>query len=164
MSLIESAPQKQKHFDNRKQDHGDAAQYTEDAHPQNSWYAELQRQSKEKSAKDQFKDAILDAFETMTPAELEREANALLGEDPVNTLDGMSFETAKGSHDESFDEEELEARRIADPFATESEYGVKSRSEIRNALARRATLDAELDNDDHGDDDFDSPIRIKTRL
>lgn len=48
-------------------------------------------------------------------------------------------------------------------FPTEVEYGVKSRGEVARKMAQRATLD-HMPDDDPGDSDFGSHIRIRNRL
>jgi len=46
---------------------------------------------------------------------------------------------------------------------TEVEFGVRSKREITREMARRATLDPSED-DDYGDSDYSTPIRIRNRL
>ena len=52
-----------------------------------------------------------------------------------------------------------------DPFTTEAELGIKSKREIKKAMARRVMIDVVHDEeDDYGDSDYDVPVRITNTL
>ena len=64
---------------------------------------------------------------------------------------------------DSIEEDVVEIANTDTTLPTEVEFGVKSKREINRELARRATLDPATD-DDIGDDDYHTPIRIRTHL
>ena len=219
MSTIENqnVPQKQKPYKEYSQDHGDAAQNA--VRRQSEFFAEKTlRTTLKKEA--EFHQAGLDdaaEYQSMTPSELETEADRLLGEPSTehpNIIEAAkkALQEAKVSYGEEtvgdlidkhqallrqrealldyIDEDqkdygitlELQAliREIEaelevieedaveinnDQYAppTEVEYGVRSKREITHEMARRATLDPGED-DDHGDSDYGSHVRIKNKL
>lgn len=159
MTLIESTPQTRKKYDERSQDHGDAGQKGQ--HEYDSVYRDISRRAVEKSEAQYFEEAVNEVFENqpadysaMSPSQLEAEADMLLGDTGSYTVGESEADTYKEVDDEP--------TPYQDRFPTEAEYGVKSRKEIAHKLARLATLDTEND-DDNGDDDYASPIRIKNR-
>jgi hypothetical protein len=159
MTLIESTPQTRKHYDERTQDHGDASQKGQ--HEYDVIYRDKSRRAVEKSDDLYFTDAVNEVFATqspdyltMSPDELEAEASELLGDTGMYTVGESEYDGT-----DVFDE----PTPYQDRFPTEAEYGVKSRKEIANKLARLATLDPDYD-DDNGDDDYASPIRIRNKL
>ena len=165
MSLIETTtPQKQKEFDGRKQDHGDAAQKKQHVE---TFYYETKREAEAKKDKALLREALSDTdpydLRSLTPAQLEAEADKLLGESEV----AYSSEIPK-------DQELVDVIHELDPdapidydndgFLTEADFGIKSKWEIGREMARRVTLDSDYDHDDNGDSDYMSPIRIKNKL
>jgi len=218
MSLIETAPQKHKSY-NEKQDHGDAAERK--GHHKAVHDNGIQRKVFAKVEDDQFKQAIADAeadYYSMDSAALEAEADKILGEtsqdlelpallkasdeilkavadsvdaaeasslieeyrdvyverqEILDRIDGESNETALEltaleqslrEHLESIEEDLIDIVNSQDTFPTEAEYGVRSKREIRDKLARLATEDSDYTEDDDGDPDYGSAIRIKNRL
>ena len=159
MSLIESAPQKQKTFNPKSQDHGDASQRK--GINRDIWSTELERHAKDRNEQRQFKKAVAEAtidYESMTPAQLEAAASKLLAE----TADAYEEWPILDSFAE-LDQPDDEPNEIP-PFITEAELGLRDKHEIKNEMAKRVMLDHEHDQDDRGDSDFNSPIRIKNRL
>lgn len=52
-----------------------------------------------------------------------------------------------------------------DPFTTEAELGIKSKREVKKAMARRVMIDVVHEvEDDYGDSDYDVPVRISNTL
>lgn len=152
MSLIENAPQKHKSY-NEQQDHGSAAE--QKGHHKATFDDELQRKTFERDQEDQFKKALAEAqvkYRPLSPAALEAEANRLLDEStfklPSLIEEGDAIDFVEN----------------VDSFATETEYDLKSKKQIRDRLARQATLDIDYDKDDNGDSDYGSAIHVKNRL
>ena len=218
MSTIEkhtqSAEQKPKKYDARRQDHGDAA--GEKGHyPISEWDKAYDNRAFDKQDDLLFEEALLEAdnYNSMSSEQMEAVADRLLGEDTpallkaageiISRVEGSNDETEainlldryQSMHDtrleilerieaegyEGATELEVTASYLADEldlieddliglmneqsmFPEEAELGVKSKREIRGKMARQATLDHDYDDDDHGDDDFSSPVRIKNRL
>jgi len=213
MSLIEQTP---KTYNNRKQDHGDAAEKR--GHYDDSWYKEMHHERVAKVEDKEFNDAILDlnVDYTSTPAELETAADTILGEtakdfessaflkasdEILKAIDDTDDESMTeivdeyrsvyverqellASIDDESDETALELNERAeqlqaeleileqqaidivnnqDNFKTEAELGLKSKKDIRDKLAKIATIDHNPD-DDPEDPDYQSPMRIRNRL
>lgn len=211
-------PQKTKEFTGKKQDHGDAAQRRGHGGP-SFWEAKYDRRIDAKLENEQIKTALTDEvvdYDSMSSAELESEADKLLGLEAEDTYyeslevsDEAAEESEEASDGEITNLEEaykylvaerddlikqypsafgaravemnkeineldqqiaaitgmaMEAVQDFDLFATEADFGVKSKSEISRLMARRVTLDPEFEHDDDGDSDFASPVRIKNRL
>lgn len=148
MSLIETTIQKPKEYSEktiRKQDHGDAAEQRDIA--SRRWYVEPYDLRGRKIAEDEhLHDALAEAqaYDDMTPEQLEAEADTLLAEAPEDGVD--------------------DTYTIPDTFPTEAEFGLKSKHEIGREMARRVTLDVSYDEDDNGDSDYTVPVHIKNRL
>lgn len=157
MSLIETAPQKQKEYDPRKQDHGDAA--TKHQHIRDTFDQIRSRHKVEKDDARMLRSELNEVgtdYTSMTPSEREAVANDILGEAPLLAYSSEPLETTLEAHDdEPYGE---------DRFATEADFGIKSKYEIARAMARRVTLDVAYDEDDNGDDDYAVPVHIKNRL
>lgn len=171
MSLIESAPQKQKEYDPRKQDHGDAAEQR--GHVHEDFFGDKKREAFAKSDAHQMKLDMRDTEpqEGLTSEELEAAANIILGEEPTLSYSSedayVEADPVDQDPDDDYDpdnpdgEENLDE---TDPFATEAQLGLKSKHEIARAMARRVTLDVDFDDDDDGDSDYAVPVHIKNRL
>lgn len=162
MSLIESAPQKPKKFDGRKQDHGDA--HTQGQHFRDTYEQIKSRQKVERNRGMLLTSELNEAgedYSSMTPRELEEATDRL--------LDLAAFpETSWSSHGalgaESDDEYPIEPTATSDRLLTEAELGVRSKHDIRNEMARRVTLDVDYEDDDNGDSDYNIPVHIRNRL
>lgn len=93
----------------------------------------------------------LELLENATPEELQFNASKLLdmqeSHDVIEEADSILDERVIGDED---------------LFTTEGEVGRKSRKEIKDAQARQATLDS-YEEDDFGDSDYNSPMRITNR-
>lgn len=216
MSMIE---QKQKEFDNRKQDHGDAAQ-RQGRFTKPDWAVSYERRVDGKRDQENIKTALTDElFDDLEPTatELQTDEDAMSGMTEVlmSDLFQESDEAHEADEEANYDDEsttyledafnelsDLRAELVRDyskasgpeaqaiiakileldqqiesiagevpeeveedqPYFTEADFGVKSRHEINHKLAKQATLDPEFSDDDDGDSDFNSHIRIKNRL
>jgi hypothetical protein len=156
MSLIESAPQKQKTYDGRKQDHGDAAQQNGiDRGPR--FEGSRARSGLERQADQLLKDALSDTeldYSLLTPDQLDTETDEFPKE----------YHTVSERHDHPEEDEDDEPTPYQDFFPSEAELGVKSKHEIQREMGRRVTLDVAYEDDDNGDSDYHVPVRIKNRL
>ena len=164
MSTIEVTPQKQKEYDGRKQDHGDAA--SQKGHFKDRYEASFDRRAAEKKLDEQLHlslDEAVDLHKWVTAEELEAAADAILDE---LYDDGFPVEEIEAGDYFGYDDDIEGAIDInQDGFLTEADLGLRSRHEISKLIAQRATLDVDFDRyDDMGDSDFDSHIRIRTRL
>lgn len=161
MSIIEIAPQKEKTYDNRKQDHGDAA--SRRGHYKDLYEESFDQRGRKKrdaeSLKAAFQDdmsEIDDFYQPTTPAQLEAEADKILANKPEETATEIVVDYEE-------DDEPVEVHHYEHP--TVENFDLPSRHEIRKRMAQRATLDPEFDSEgDDGDSDYASPIRIRTRL
>lgn len=90
--------------------------------------------------------------------------NRIDGESDEEALKLTELERSLQEHLESIEEDLIDMVNSQDSFPTEAEYGVLSKREIRNKLARLATEDPDYAEDDAGDSDFGSAISIKNRL
>jgi len=143
MNTLEITPQKQKQFDSRKQDHGDAAEQRGHFKADDSFFEKKydRRGNLKKDA-----EIKIAALEDMSYQELEAEANKILLEN------------------EEKDEADAEdSTEYQDFFPSEAEYGVDSKHEVRVKLAKQATLDT-FGDDEVADSTFANPIRIRNRL
>jgi hypothetical protein len=64
---------------------------------------------------------------------------------------------------EFLEERAIDILNTQDNFKTEAEFGLKSKKDIRDKLAKIATIDHNPD-DDPEDPDYQSPMRIRNRL
>jgi len=219
MSTIENqnVPQKQKSYKKYSQDHGDAAQNV--VHRQSEFFTDKTLQATLKKETEFHQAGLADAldYQSMTPSELETEADRLLGEpstehpsvvesarkaleearasydgesvgdlidkhqallnqreallnyidedekDYGNTLDIQALIREIEAELAVIEEDAVEMNNDQSALPTEVEFGVRSKREITREMARRATLDPGED-DDYGDSDYTTPIRIRNRL
>ena len=164
MSIIESSLQKQKEYDGRKQDHGDAA--SQKGHFKDKYEATFDHRAAEKKLDEHLRlslDEATDLYKQVTPEELEAAADAILDEfyDDGFPVEGIDAGDYFGYDDDAEDAVDINQ----DGFLTEADLGLRSKHEIAKLMAQRATLDPDFDRyDDMGDSDYDSHIRIRTRL
>ena len=160
MSMIEATPQRQKHYDGRKQDHGDAAEQR--GRTRDRYEEEYDRRAINKKDEEYLRISLNDIEAAYEGAEPEEELDALLD----NYLGAASDEDIEEYNDALNEEYDDEGKYDAnvDGFLTEADLGLKSRHEITKKMARRVTLDPEFGYDDDDDSDLDSPIRIRYRL
>ena len=140
MNTLEITPQKQKQFDDRKQDHGDAAEQKGrrndvDDLSENKY----DRRAISKADKELYRVALQD----MNYDQREAEADRILAENKE-------------------EEDEPESTEYQDFFPTEAELGLDSKHEIRHKLARVATGDPFKD-DEVVDSTFGNAMRITNR-
>ncbi|MFZ1302083.1 MAG: hypothetical protein WAQ27_05950 [Candidatus Microsaccharimonas sp.] len=142
MTIIETAPQKSKEYTKQK-DHGTKAnkRVGEDSY----WDKKADRAGIVNQDKELLTSALNEYYRGMSAEELEAEADYILG----IADEGDSEYTITSSNQ--------------DRFITEAELGLDSKADIRRKMAERATLDPRADDDD-GDSDYASPIRITNRL
>ena len=160
MSLIETVPQKQKEYDNRKQDHGDAAQKKQHV---GNFYNETKHEAVVKHDKVLLREGLSEEninYAFMTPRQLEAEADKMLGESVLVASTSSKVEEPLEPEQEENDGIDYDN----DGFLTEADFGIKSKWEIRREMARRVTLDADYDQDDTGDNDLESPMNVRNRL
>ncbi len=163
MSIIETAPQKSKEYNKRPQDHGDAAQYKHFNRYKPYRTLDEQRMAFAKRDQESFNAGLKDTagdYLSMTPAQLEAEADKILDEK------ALVFSTATLPENSLIVEEDDDdvIDYDNDGFLTEADFGIKSKHEIGREMARRVTLDPDYDEDDTGDNDYTSPIHIRNRL
>lgn len=99
----------------------------------------------------------LELLENATPEELQFNASKLLDMQESHDVIEEFDQIDEGDYDS-----DIRTIDDEDPFATENEIGLKSREQIKGALARQATLDS-YEDDDFGDSDYNSPMRITNR-
>lgn len=155
-----SINQKPKEFDGVKQDHGDAGtQVTRLSDDGRDWM----RRGPVKKAAEMLQADLTDTdYRALSSAQRDKVADKLLGGVPYST----STPTPEVSVDEldvDLSDEEDDTLHDHEPFPTEGQLGLDSKHDIKKAMARRVTLDPGED-DDHGDSDFNSHIRIRNRL
>jgi len=154
---------------NEKQDHGTAA--SRKGHYSDSyWDKKYDNRGIDKQDDQIFKDAVAEIDlddEPMSNAKLEADTDAIL--DPLNHYSTSSewfipsTEKAANPYETGEDEDEIDYE--GDRFLTVAELDQLDKKQIVTRLARRATLDYELEKeDDLGDDHSESHIRIKNRL
>jgi hypothetical protein len=166
MSLIEQAP---KTYNNRKQDHGDAAE--QKGHRKDTFEPGYDTRGQAKHEAHLLTTALTDIdepnYQSMSYAALEAEADKILQESALYSTTSSpqyipSSETAAHPYNGGEDED---IESYLDEFPSEAEVEQLSKKRIREMLARRATLDSEYDDeDDHGDNYYGSAIIIKNRL
>ena len=162
MSLIETnIPQKSKTYSERSQDHGSNSQGKEKRGAVGDDWA---HHNKSKQDAKWAEAAILEAtekpFSAFTSDQLEDAADALLGE----TMREYKTETPTKQSGETTDfidgQDEESLPQDNDRFFTETELGLKSKHEIRKALAQRATSDYEIDVELIDESDYHVPVHI----
>jgi len=154
---------------NEKQDHGTAAG-RKGHEPISYWDKKYDDRGIDKQDDEIFKDAVAELnldYESMSNAELEAEADAIL--DPLNqyttTSERFIPSTEKAANPYETGEDEDEIDYEGDRFLTEAEVEQLSKHQIRVRMGQRATLDYDFESeDDNGDDNPQSHIRIKNRL
>ena len=132
---------------NRSQDHGDAQQrkgHADYGYWENKWEQRGSINSDKTYLREVVRDGLEDYYAQMSPNELEQEADRILRE-------------AEQPEDES-----TEVRRENEHLPTVAEAGGRTAKEIRDSMARAATLDIFSD-DDFGDYSGDSHVRISNR-
>ena len=140
MNTLEITPQKQKQYDGRKQDHGDAAQKREHHKVYDSFF---EKKYDRRGILKKDAEIEIAALQDMSYEELEAEADKILIENQ--------------------EEDAEESTEYQDFFPTEAEYGIDSRHEVRLKLAKQATLDTYGD-DEVADSTYANPVRIRNRL
>ncbi len=175
MTTMEHAPQRQKSFDGRKQDHGDAATQTLDR-GKDPWDYYHGSRLKEKVHLDLAEQDALDAYHPSS-AELEAAADKLLQESNNILADNDAYEAhlaafgaatepgvVPGAEDEPTEDDYYTEDDEVDThyYPTEVDLGIPTRQEIRRRMARRVTLDV-FDDDDDGDDGFAVPVHINRK-
>lgn len=146
MSLIENA-QKPKQYNEQKQDHGDAAtqrRSDEDSY----WDKKYDNRGINRKDDEQLKAALNEAdisYDSMTSAELSAEADKIL-------------EESYGASEED------DSNKTMDIFPTEAELGITTKKQIRDNLARLATMDDDhRKHDDLGEVNYGSGIHVINR-
>ena len=139
MNTLEITPQKQKHFDGRKQDHGDAAQKKEHHKAYDSFF---EKKYDRRGILKKDAEIEIAALQDMSYEELEAEADKILIENQ--------------------EEDAEESTEYQDFFPTEAELGLDSKHEIRHKLARVATGDP-FEDDEVADSTFGNAMRITNR-
>ncbi len=179
MSTIEIAPQKSKEFSNRKQDHGDAAEqrghrwvrlYKNEV--KDGLYADIKSEKDTEHLKSALDDTSVD-YAAMSfakrSAALEAAANKILNDNDselvYSTMATPDQEQPDIEDYTSVIEDDLrEGVNLKTTGFTEADFGVKSKHEIGREMARRVQIDVAFEDDDNGDSDYGSPIRVKNRL
>lgn len=139
MNTLEITPQKQKQFDDRKQDHGDAAQKKEHHKTYDSFF---EKKYDRRGILKKDAEIEIAALQDMSYEELEAEADKILIENQ--------------------EEDAEESTEYQDFFPTEAELGLDSKHEIRHKLARVATGDP-FEDDEVADSTFGNAMRITNR-
>ena len=140
MNTLEIAPQKQKQFDNRKQDHGDAAEQRGHKNNNDVYENKYDRRVLSKVDRELYRVALQD----MNYEQLEAEADKIIAENEE-------------------EEDEPESTEYQDYFPKEAELDIKSKHEIHKEKASQATLDPRED-DEVPDSTFGSSMRVRGRL
>jgi len=163
-TLEKIQPQNQKEFNPRKQDHGTAAERKgHDTVPY--WQEDADRRGATDRDKELLKLDLEEAYaeaerielSQMTTTQLEAEATKLLGDESSYTTESGEFSFAEEDFASQFDTNETERH-----FPTEAELGKRTRHEIKQAMARRSVaIDVDYADDDHGDNDYGSPIHVR---
>lgn len=154
MEKPKSNKSKSKYRHNRTQDHGDAALrkgHVDHGYWENRWDHRGVENADKTYLKEVIRDGLDDYYAQMAPHELEQEADRILREAGVSPLDTQD----KKDEDESpVVKDEI--------YPTIAEVGGRTTKEIRDSLARAATLDPYFD-DDFGDNTSGSHIRITNK-
>lgn len=158
MSMIEATPQRKKNFDGRKQDHGDAAE--QKGHYSDFYEDGFDRRMSEKRNDEQLRVSMHDSLEYGTTVPPEDEYLLSL-KDAYDNNEEYEDDDTDEELNSVFDIDAFDVDNTDDRFITPEDLGLKSRREIGKLMARRVTLDPEFDReDDEGDSDYPSPLRI----
>lgn len=140
---------------NSKQDHGDASQ-RKGHESRDYWENAWENRGAVNADKTYLKEVIrdgLDSHENPDVSEPEPEI--------VDEIEQAEFDEFSGESDDARTDYELDHQSDDQHLnVSEAELGVKSKAEIRDAMARQATLD-DYSEDDFGDDDRESAVHVR---
>ncbi len=139
---------------NGKQDHGDASQ-RKGHESQGYWENTWESRGVIKADKTHLKEVIRDGLDSY------QNPDVLEGPEVDYDAQQVEFGEFSGESDGTQTDYELDHQSDDQHLNfTEAELGVKSRTERRNAEARRATSD-DYSEDDFGDDDRESAVHVR---